>query len=55
MAWLNLATKLIGLGVKYGAKFARWVWSNKGTIMKWSSAGYTAAEIVALIVRTAGF
>jgi hypothetical protein len=54
MAWLKLAWEIIKAGAKYGAKFANWVWANKKTILKWSSAGYTVAEIVLMIARALG-
>lgn len=54
MGWLKLAWEIIKAGAKYGAKFAKWVWANKDTILKWSSAGYTVYEIVMMIARLLG-
>ncbi|MFB8144503.1 aureocin A53 family class IId bacteriocin [Streptomyces parvus] len=54
MAWLKLAYAIIKAGAKYGTKFSKWVWANKSQIMKWSSAGYTVAEIVVFIARAIG-
>lgn len=54
MAWLKLAWAIIKAGAKYGKKFADWVWSHKSQIMKWSSAGWTVAEIVREIARILG-
>jgi hypothetical protein len=54
MAWLKLAYAIIKAGAKYGARFAKWVWANKKQILKWSSAGYTIAEIVIFIARALG-
>jgi hypothetical protein len=54
MAWLRLAWALIKAGAKYGKKFADWVWAHKSQILKWSSAGYTVAEIVVFIARAIG-
>ena len=45
LAWLRLAAALIKAGAKYGARFAAWVWSRKSQILKWSSSGYTVAEM----------
>ena len=55
MAWLKLAWALIKAGAKYGPRFAKWVWAHKSTILKWSSAGYSVAEIVIFIARALGF
>jgi len=54
MGWLKLAWALIKAGAKYGTRFAKYVWAHKSQILKWSSAGYTVAEIVVFIARALG-
>ncbi|MFZ3499213.1 aureocin A53 family class IId bacteriocin [Streptomyces sp. 5.8] len=54
MGWLKLAWEIIKAGSKYGSKFAKWVWANKVTILKWSNAGYTVGQIVYMIAQILG-
>ena len=54
MAWLRLAWAIIKAGAKYGSRFASWVWDHKSTILKWSNAGWTVAEIVHQIAHYLG-
>ncbi|WP_018350310.1 aureocin A53 family class IId bacteriocin [Longispora albida] len=54
MKWIKIAWQLIKAGAKYGKRFADWVWANKGTILRWISAGYSISEIVLIIARLLG-